>query len=395
MNNLTSQQKQASNTLIPQMSTIMPISDNKLVPNVPQNLPEPGVEGDTAQTPSTPTLYYHQTDLTKLTSLKPQSKSAKGKDASGKDTEFKYYEIHIIYEYPNGVKDTFDFEIDEEIETSGITYNNGKPSIMAKFRNNDQLVAWLGRLYSRSSEIVDVNKEAVDRKNYLVQHPESCSFKPIAFVKNEGSRPTHFFKLTRRSLFTDLKGNPIDWKLMQDVDAKIVPKLRYSHIFVNGQMIAAKIILLSAIVTSVVRAGSETTQLVSIKKFAQKNPNAVKSVEESLKKMKLASKDETSMPPPFPSLSSKNTDKAVEKKDTKTQPQPSAPVVPVPSDPPRMNPPQPQLQMTLPNAPVQQYYHPQMYPGNQMQFMPPQMMMQPPNQPMTGSNFSVPGQTLS
>jgi hypothetical protein len=354
-----------SNVNAPQ-TALVPVIPS-IVPYVPQNDDEEG----SSQT----NLSYKNVDLTKIGYITPAAKEAKGKDPNtGKETVFKYFETKLNYNYGNETT-SFDVEWDEPVEFAGITYNNGKPSMMARFKNNDNLIKFNDRVYLACAAIVDAVKNAIQKSNFLVSNPDACGFKPINFYKTDngkridGSKPTHFLKLLNgkvRTLFTDLKGNPVDWKFLHNVDVTLVPKVRYSHIFSNGTQIMVKVVLLSAFILDIQRVNAETTQKFSMGKFIKQHPNSVKKLEEQLQKIKLyADSDNTPVLASGPKDDSgKKDDKATTKESDKvSEKTPQVSMLPAPQMSHQMqqqysNFQPPHMQMSSPlQYPPQQYGH--------------------------------------
>lgn len=270
-----------------------------LVPVLPSTMPHVPIDDDEQYSQSN--VSYKSVDVTKIGYTTPAAKEAKGKDQNGRDTVFKYFETRLNYNY--GTETTyFDVEWDEPVEFSGISYNNGKPSMMARFKNNDGLVKFHDNVYMTCARIIDTVKGTIGKSTFMVSNPEACGFKPINFYKTDAgkridnSKPTHFLKLLNgriKTLFTDLKGNPVDWKFLHNVDATLVAKVRYSHIFSNTTQIMVKVVLLSAFILDIQRVNVESTQKFSMGRFIKQNPNSVKKLEEQLQKIKLYAENDS------------------------------------------------------------------------------------------------------
>ena len=89
--------------------------------------------------------------------------------------------------------------------------------------------------------------------------------------------------MTKRTLFTDLHGNPIPWDLLIDAEVEGYPLIHYSHLYANGNGNASpQAKLVSMVVTSVEALGTQTRQTATIERIAASDPNAVMKLEEQI-----------------------------------------------------------------------------------------------------------------
>lgn len=91
--------------------------------------------------------------------------------------------------------------------------------------------------------------------------------------KIKGKNPNIWVKLREwknsKALFTDPQGQLINWDLLRDVDITFVPLLHVEKIYI-GAKASLQISLASAVVTKIVKAGSETRQLSTLERLKQK-----------------------------------------------------------------------------------------------------------------------------
>lgn len=107
-----------------------------------------------------------------------------------------------------------------------------------------------------------------------------------------GRSPSIYLKLIKKgagpyeekTLFTDLKGNPIDWKLLYGVDMKCIPLISLPTIYI-GNKPSLQVKLVSVIVLEVHPRGSQTRQKDTISDFVNRNPDAVNRLEAQISKL--------------------------------------------------------------------------------------------------------------
>tara|TARA_R110001599_G_scaffold345083_2_gene569158 strand:+ start:2233 stop:3222 length:990 start_codon:yes stop_codon:yes gene_type:complete len=137
---------------------------------------------------------------------------------------------------------------------------------------------------------LDINNPEASMKNF-VYYPCNGNGDII-----EGRNPSIWADLenygTNKTIFTDMKGNTIDWKLIEKSECVLMPLFHLKTIFV-GVSKKIKVSLKSAIVVKISAAGSETTQLSTLERLKAKyGSGKVDEVEAQLAELRMANQDE-------------------------------------------------------------------------------------------------------
>jgi hypothetical protein len=121
----------------------------------------------------------------------------------------------------------------------------------------------------------------------------------------QGRSPSMYLKLLKRgvgaseqkTLFCDLKGNPIDWKLLYGAEMKLIPLVHVESIYI-GTKPSLQLKMVSAIVLEVHQRGSQTRQMSTIQKIVSENPDSVTALERQIAKLAMERQD-SAVPPPL------------------------------------------------------------------------------------------------
>jgi len=236
----------------------------------------------------------------------------------------KYNEIKLHYNYGTEVEpvisDCF-FEL-PTVSASGICVKeedaNGKTgpykktnfSMMIKLdlsdpstRNEIQLALdKMDELHARACQVLGTCKGKVKMHDFDPTRPGGMFKNPVYWPRDEvtgekikGKSPNIWVKLrnykTNKTLFTDLNGRVVDWKLLTDVDITCVPLLHFEKIYI-GSKASLQVFLASAIIVKIVPVGTETRQTSTIERLKAKyGDGGVESVEAQLAELRMARQD--------------------------------------------------------------------------------------------------------
>lgn len=226
----------------------------------------------------------------------------------------KYHEIPLFYQYPPAheglppVMGSVRIEFPELYSNGGIVERigqSGRPewSIMSRLPQVGEtlrLTQVLSAFHLQAAQFLNACKGAVGMPLFSLQAPEATGFKSIIVLPRDkttgevrvGFDPQIYIKLMKRgfgateekSLFTGLDGKPIDWELLKGVELRYIPLVEFTNIYASGKA-SIQYKLISAVVTSVVKKNTETTQTATIDRIKQSNPDAVSQLEAQIMKL--------------------------------------------------------------------------------------------------------------
>ena len=114
----------------------------------------------------------------------------------------------------------------------------------------------------------------------------------------QGKSPSMYLKLLKKgagtseqkTLFTDLRGDAIDWKLLYNVDIKMIPLVHVENIYI-GTKPSLQLKMVSAVVLEIAQRGTQTRQLSTIQNIVASDPNAVSQLERQIAKLTMDRQD--------------------------------------------------------------------------------------------------------
>ena len=300
-------------------STSLPTSHNLSSLKLPTSIPT------STQTPVPTTIdskvTYKDFNVGRMTCTAPESKTVPntGPNANPPSAEQKYFVIPVMYKYgPEGTKtDEMLIEGPELRTESGIigkTAPNSSRleySLMTRFDVNIpeqvQFLETLKALHGGCAQILAAYKGAVKFYNFDPKMAEATGMKPLIYQQRDeasgeiiaGRAPSIFLKLLNRgkpplvdqTLFTDLEGNPIDWKLLTNVEMKYIPLINVKRIYV-GQKASIQLELRSAIVTDIHARNTTSKQLDTIHELRAKDGELSNKVTSQLSKLLMERQDQ-------------------------------------------------------------------------------------------------------
>lgn len=114
-----------------------------------------------------------------------------------------------------------------------------------------------------------------------------------------GKTPSIYLKLYKRgagpfeekTLFCDLKGNPIKWELLYGVDMKLIPLVHVEKIFVGATVKSLQFKMVSAVVLEVHPRGTQSKQLSTIQQLSAREPDRAAKLDAQLAKLSMERQD--------------------------------------------------------------------------------------------------------
>jgi hypothetical protein len=215
------------------------------------------------------------------------------------NTNQKYTEISIDYNFGTPEKpflSPFYVELPEVSSTMGITETEPVPG---KIKNSIQIslpvnsdsevsqmiIKGMSEIYMAAAKNIFANKGVLRLPHFNKDTPEASNFKhPIYYPRDKvtfevvpGKSPNMYVPLFDRgyykSQFFDLRENPINWKLLKNVDMKFVPVVQIEKIYIGANKPSLQYKMISAVVTSVVSKNSKILQKDTIESLKNKNPS--------------------------------------------------------------------------------------------------------------------------
>ena len=158
----------------------------------------------------------------------------------------------------------------------------------------------INELHRASAQAVGKYKGKLKMHQFDANDPRGDFKNPIYWPRDEnseiikGKNPNIWVKLRNnynKTLFTDLEGRPIDWKLLNNVNLTILPLLHVEKIYV-GSKASLQIYLASAIVLKIVPAGTESRQTSTMERLKAKYGNLAEQVDAQLADLRMTRQDE-------------------------------------------------------------------------------------------------------
>lgn len=158
----------------------------------------------------------------------------------------------------------------------------------------------INELHRAAAQAVGKYKGKLKMHQFDANDPRGDFKNPIYWPRDEnseiikGKNPNIWVKLRNnynKTLFTDLEGKPIDWKLLSGVNLTLLPLLHVEKIYV-GAKASLQIYMASAIVLKIVPAGTESRQTSTMDKLKAKYGNLAEQVEAQLATLRMERQDE-------------------------------------------------------------------------------------------------------
>lgn len=251
---------------------------------------------------------YSEFDPARVGHNSPESKAIPGKQG-----QF-YQQIILNYNYGTDEKpDVKDLFIElPHVSSSGISEMAGKEgekisySMYVPLNIRDPkcelFIKKYSEMFNKTAAILEKNRVAVKLPAFKGEMSEMCGYKhPIYYPTDKvtgekiiGRNPSMYVKLHKagaghleeKTLFTDLKRNPIDWKLLYGVEMNMIPLVHVKKIYI-GVKPSLQMEIVSAVVTRLIKKNTETRQSSTIDSWIQQNPDADEKLQEQIAKLNL------------------------------------------------------------------------------------------------------------
>ena len=138
----------------------------------------------------------------------------------------------------------------------------------------------IDEVHSKACQLLAGCKGKVKMHDFDAQRPGGMFKNPIYWPRDEvtgekikGKSPSLWLKLrngkTNKTLFTDLNGHIVDWKLLTNVDVTLVPLLHFEKIYI-GSKASLQVHLASAIILKIAAAGTQSRQVSTMDRLKEK-----------------------------------------------------------------------------------------------------------------------------
>ena len=262
---------------------------------------------------------FDQFDFSKLNGTEPIPQSFK----KGNET-ISYNEIKLHYNYGTPeepiISDLF-LELpaitatgirSKEEETTGKSgaYKKQSHSMMFKMEltnpetraDMQKSLDKLDELHAKACQILAASKGKLKMYDFDPLRPGGVFKNPVSWPRDEvtgekvkGKSPVLWPKLrsfkNQKTLFTDLNGNIVDWKLLVDVDVTLVPLLHFEKIYI-GSKASLQVYLASAIILKIAAAGTQSRQVSTMDRLKAKyGAGLADTLESELAELRMARQD--------------------------------------------------------------------------------------------------------
>lgn len=255
---------------------------------------------------------YDKFNRKNLTYLAPENKSAEVNGSNGSKEKINYSIIGLMYNYGNDESksvNTVKYEGCEMTSYSGISEKMNQQGRMEYTvqatvditRPEGMLFAdKTTEFYEAAMEIMLKEKGNVKKPTFSKVIAPELGFKnPLYFPTDPatgerlpGRNPSMFAKLIKygtgasemKTLFTGLDGKPIPWELLKNVQMRFIPLFHMRRIYVASK-VSIQFNMVSAIVTDIKPAGSESAQTPTLERLLKLDPNGQSKFEAQLAKL--------------------------------------------------------------------------------------------------------------
>jgi hypothetical protein len=224
-----------------------------------------------------------------------------------------YYEMPLSYNFGSEecpIIREFLFQYPEMSTNSGMVEGqtggrrNYSVPIMFSLTNvhHNEVIEVLRKIHQSCSDAIKPVRVKVSMPHFDPKLAEATGFTfPLYYPKDKetgeiinGKNPSCFLKMkyaeygkrTDKALFTDMNGNGIDWKLMENVEMKFIPLVHIEKLYIGGGKIRLQMKCISAIVTNIVKKGSITRQMRTINKLKENDPDITSRLERQILSLK-------------------------------------------------------------------------------------------------------------
>ena len=160
----------------------------------------------------------------------------------------------------------------------------------------------IDEVHGKACQLLGKCKGKVKMHDFDPQRPGGMFKNPIYWPRDEvtgekitGKSPSLWLKLrngkTNKTLFTDLNGHIVDWKLLTNVDVTLVPLLHFEKIYI-GSKASLQVHLASAIILKIAAAGTQSRQVSTMDRLKEKyGAGMADTLEAELAELRMARQD--------------------------------------------------------------------------------------------------------
>lgn len=274
---------------------------------------------------------YENFDGTHVQSSEPKSKQFQTPQGPQ-----NYHETPLLYNYgtstcpivdqcyiefpPVITKGGIQYQKEEKKSTKSVkpgedTYLKESYSMMFIFDLQDSDIAkFLGKmddLHRGVAQSLVPWKAKIGLRHLDPKNPEATGLKNPVFYKvnqltNErvaGQNPSLWVKLnhwkTNKTLFTDLDNNPVDWNLLTDVEAKMIPLVHVRQVY-SGTSNTIQFHLVSAVILDIAAMNTRSKQVNTVEKLKEKYSGLANKVSGQLAQLRMEKQDSLDQHPAGP-----------------------------------------------------------------------------------------------
>lgn len=190
----------------------------------------------------------------------------------------------------------------EKTEANGKTSYSMYSMLPLNNQEVNKFIEIFDKIYNKTVDILAANKGPLKLYNFTKEMAPAVYKNPIYYPRDKvsgerlpGRSPSMYFKLFKRTddktLFTDLQGNQIDWKLLNNVDMKYIPLIQIEKIYVGAGKPSLQLKMVSAIVTELTPRNGISRQATTIETYNKIHPEAEKRLSDQIAKLTMERQD--------------------------------------------------------------------------------------------------------
>lgn len=128
-----------------------------------------------------------------------------------------------------------------------------------------------------------------------LKHPVYYKMDELTNERAAGLNPSIWVKLNHwknnKTLFTDLNGTPIDWSLLYDVEAKMIPLIHAEKVYCGGGKTSIQMKMVSAVITDIAPINTRSRQTTTLDRLKEKYSGLADAVASQLATLRMEKQD--------------------------------------------------------------------------------------------------------
>lgn len=160
----------------------------------------------------------------------------------------------------------------------------------------------LDDLHRGVAHAIAPHKTKIGKPYFDPNNPEATGLRNPVYYKmdqltNErvkGRNPTMWMKMNHwknnKTLFTDLNGNPIDWSLIVDVEAQIIPLIHIEKVY-SGSTTSIQMKMVSGVITDIAPINTRSRQVNTLARLKEKYSGLADTVASQLAQLRMEKQD--------------------------------------------------------------------------------------------------------